>query len=476
LDIHLPGPPQPHEGGFGPGRFVAGLLLCGVVLASVGCAVPQPRGQGVLQHLREPTTGRAYYLYLPKEYVAADEAGRKARIWPTVVTFHGMKPFDVAHSQAREWQQEADRYGFIVVAPVLNAFSVLREFPLRHVNRAFKSDEEAILAILNHVFRTTHADPNNVLSTSFSSGGYAAHYMLNRHPDRFSCLAVRQSNCSVKVLDAALTQRSLYHPILILSSQNDIGICKRESRQAIQWYESHGYKNFAWIYIRSLGHERTPDTAADFFASVAGVTPNRPPSVLVRRQAIDGNPAGLALLAGELGQMHRRPNANQAQANTESTNVDGPEKVAARPRTRRRPTMVAATGNAPAAPVDTAPPPPNPAGQPTPERGNRTAARRPDMQPLGIRLSSAIGFEPLLLVYSADCPADWYRTADFRWTLNGVDIGRGVNGQRTIAQPGDYLLRLLVVTSNGTEHVAARRIRVLKNIETTAARRREGPR
>jgi hypothetical protein len=87
------------------------------------------------------------------------------------------------------------------------------------------------------------------------------------------------------------------------------------------------------------------------------------------------------------------------------------------------------------------------------------------LSPLGIRVSSAIGFEPLLLVYSADCPAEWHRTADFYWTLNGNKIGYGVNGQRTLSDPGDYTLDLLVVTEDGTEHRASRRIRVLKQVQ-----------
>ena len=55
----------------------------------------------------------------------------------------------------------------------------------------------------------------------------------------------------------------------------------------IKWYESHGYKNFGWIYINDLGHERTPDTAADFFARVSGVQPNRPPAVLEEGAALE---------------------------------------------------------------------------------------------------------------------------------------------------------------------------------------------
>lgn len=428
----------------------------------MGCAVPQPRGEGTRQKNIEPTTRRPYYLYLPKDYVEADEAGRAARNWPLVVTFHGMKPYDIALYQELEWEYEADRYGYIVIAPVLKAFDFLfGQFPQRSVTPAFMSDEEAILAILDHVFETTYADPNNVLSTGFSSGGYMAHYMVNRHSERFTCLAPRQANFTARILDAAATQRSRYHPILILSTQNDLGICKRESREAIQWYETHGYQNLAWIYVNRLGHERTPDIAADFFARVSGAQPNRPPEALVQRQAIDGNATGLALLAGNLNRIEAAPGREPP--------ADARQIVRARPPTRRRPILVAGSSTPSGAGDKTARAPATPAATTTPRKTPPRPKPAPSSSPLAISVSSAIGFEPLLLVYSAECPSDWHRTADFYWTLNGRRIGDGVNGQRTISQPGDYRLELLVVTKQGTEHRAARRIRVLKNLEASAA-------
>lgn len=425
-------------------------MLVGSLLALLaGCAVPQPRGDGRLDHLVEPTSRRGYYLYLPKEYVEASETERARRQWPLVVTFHGMKPYDIAYYQAREWQQEADRYGYVVIAPELRAFDFFfGEFPLRTLNNAFKSDVDSTVAIVDHVLQTTHADPNNVLSTSWSSGGYMAHYMLNQHPERFTCLAVRQSNFSADVLDSAKTDESIYHPVLVLSTQNDFGICKRETRKAIKWYEQHDYKNFAWVYINRLGHERTPDIAADFFARVAGVQPNRPPHVLVKRQAIDGNATGLALLAGNMKRLQR------------------PEPARNSDSVRRRPTPERERESAP--PVLVARSASRDDGRRTPPRNQRPTRQQRKASPLRIRVSSSVGFEPLLLVYSAECPNDWYKTADFHWTLNGQSIGQGVNGQRTIAVPDDYVLELLVVTQDGKEYRARHPIRVLQNVEASA--------
>jgi poly(3-hydroxybutyrate) depolymerase len=435
------------------------LAVCGVLVLLTGCAVPQPRGDGTRQLLREPTTGRSYYLYLPKDYVEADDAGRAARKWPTVVTFHGMRPYDVAWRQEKEWEQEADRYGYVVIAPILNSFMfIFGQFPQRDITPTFKRDEEVILAIMDHVFQTTYADPHNVLSTGFSSGGYMAHYMVNRHPDRFSCLAPRQANFAASLLDSSLTTRSVNHPILVMGTEHDVAICKQETREAIKWYEQHGYRNFAWVTVNNLGHERTPDIAADFFARVCGVKPNRPPTVLAQRQAIDGNAAGMALLASDVDLRREEPRALTSEGS-----------ASPRPATPPRPTRVArgdaGNGAQPAAKRQGP-------RRGTPRRGTRAAHSGPALgTPVAISVSSAIGFEPLLVVYSAECPADWYQTAKFRWTLNGESIGDKVNGQRTIALPGDYDLELLVVTKDGGQHRATRQIRVLKSLDRSAARR-----
>jgi len=409
------------------GRGLAGVALALCVLAGLtqtGCAVPQPRGDGRLQRIVEPRSSRGYWLYLPSEYVKCTEAERRARRWPTVVTFHGMKPFDNAHPQAREWQQEADRYGYVVVAPELRAPDVFAEFPLRSVTPAFRSDEAATLAILDHVFAHTAADPGNVLATSWSSGGYMAHYMMNQYPDRFTCLAVRQSNFSPYVLNEALVPRSRQHPVLIVNTQNDFDVCKRESREAVAWYSRHGFRYVAWVYIKNLGHERTPDLAADFFARIAGVEPNRPPEVLVQRQAIDGNAEGMAFLSGRMA-LPRRATPTAA----------APAPAA------ERPVAASTTGVA--------------------------AARRPNVRPeVAIRVSTAIGIEPLHLGYWAVCPADWYQSASFQWTLNGEPIGNSVNGQRTIGQAGEHTLGLLIVTRDNQEFRAARTVRVLPQVRS----------
>lgn len=394
----------------------------------------------------EPETGRGYWRYLPKSYVEATERERGERRWPLVVTFHGMKPFDSARPQALEWQQESDRFGYITIAPELRTFRLMGQFPLHSINADFTSDERAVLAIMDHVFKTTRADRDNVLSTSWSSGGYMAHYMLNRYPERFSALAVRQSNFAASVLNPEITRRSRYHPILILNTQNDFAICKRESLEAIKWYETHGYENVYWIHIKDKGHERTPDLAADFFGRVAGMQPSSPPAALVQRQAIDGNEQGIAFFAGAETKFAVPPAAYASSSGRRSAQPPSAAGSNPAPRNPLHASDVNASGAAP----------------------TRTAAiPRQDIPRtlLKIRLSSAIGIEPLHLGFSAECPTNWRQTAAFQWSLDGRLIGNGIAGQKTITNAGEHTLALSVVTNKGESYKASRTIRVLPRLD-----------
>ncbi len=441
---------------------IASILGHAALLATLliaGCAVPQPPGAGKMSFELDPGSGRRFFLYLPEEYVKTDEAERAQRRWPLVMTFHGMKPYDTSIFQIREWQEEADRYGFVVVAPELLAFDqIIGEFPQNSINILFKSDEQASLSIMDHVIKTTGADGQNVLSTGFSSGGYLAHYMLNRHPDRFSCLAARQADYSAAVLDSSMTAHSRNTPVLITNTEHDVPICKEESREAIRWYEAHGYRKLAWLYVRNLAHERTPDVAAAFFARCAGVTARTPPKPMEKRKALDGNATGLALLSGQFSDLPPPPRESAGAATPAPTpkNPPSPRPPApvAAPRAESPPRRAATT-----APRSADPP-----------AGSESPPPRSTQSTLEIELSAAQGHTPFTLAFEARSPADWKAPIVYYWTLNGQRIAEGRRGERSICEPGEYALELLAVTQDGVEHRASKTVRALGAAEAAGGR------
>lgn len=453
-------------------------VLCGLMSWSlVGCAVTQPRGAGQLERIVEPTTQRGYWRYLPQSYVQAPPQERRGKQWPTVVSFHGLKPFDNAMPQALAWQQEADRYGYVVIAPELRAPDLLDEFPLRTRHERLLSDEAFALTAMDHLFATTDADPQYVLATGWSSGGYMAHYMLNRHPDRFYALAMFNANFSSTVLDPNLTHLSRNHPILITNGENDFAGVKRESDDAIRWYEEHGYARVAWVHLRGMGHERTPDIPADFFANVIGIEPNTPPAVLVGRQAVAGNQEGMAFFSGSMRgarssatprprpQAQRRnpvepasaQHSDPARSQADRSQLPRSQSTVAAARRGQRPSAQRQTRTARATPESTAR-----------ETPRRAPAARPQQQwrqgnPVWIRLSTSFGVEPLRVGFSAVCPAEWYDVAEFRWLLNGREIATGVVGERYFSTPGDHELELRVSLGDRGEYRVSRIVRVVSS-------------
>jgi len=257
------------------------LLVFMVALGlSAGCPVSQHRGEGLYKRVTEPRTGAVYHMYLPVDYVrnnARHPNYPKVRRWPLVMTFHGMKPYDNAIPQEREWEKEADFYGYVVCAPELETCDSFMEYPLTTDKHGYvQTDVKNVLAIMDHVYATTLADPKRVLSTSWSCGGYFAHYFPNRFPDRFSCIATRLSNFSAEMLREDTVRRYRKMPVALFIGDDDFAACKSESQQAVAWYTARDFEVVRGKMIDHMGHRRIPQTAAAFFAEQIGITPLHP--------------------------------------------------------------------------------------------------------------------------------------------------------------------------------------------------------
>jgi predicted esterase len=435
-------------------KWIAMLSLCPLL----GCVVAQAPGKGQLLHIHEPTTGGWYWLYLPEDYVRGEgEAKLTGRHWPLVVSFHGMRPFDDANPQAREWQQEADRYGFVVVAPKLNSCDLLAPFPIRSVHPGVERDERLTMAALNDVAKRVDVDPHAVLSTSWSSGGYLAHYMANKHPERFSCVGVRQSNFSASLLDAARVPKYQDHKIGIFYTENDFAICREESQAAARWYNKHGF-DVTFAIFQDLGHERRPSVAADFFARTCGATAKTPPLELAQMQvneiSLEAVAKATSRPAVPVAQPAPSPDRrSRAVASTVLAKAQRFERAQYTPAPRSeppRPFQRPSPTPAPAKTTDTAVLP-----------GNGKAI---EAGPVRIRVSSTIGIAPVLVNFSALVPRELRRGAYYLWTDNGIPISNDMNGQKYLVEPGRHDLELLLTTAGGRQYRATRAITVLERI------------
>ncbi len=461
-------------------RILLFALGAGCVLT--GCVVPQPPGNGKVMHLVEGQTKRGYWLYLPEDYVKTDGQKPDGGRWPLMMTFHGMKPYDDANRQIRECQQEADRYGFVVCAPELLTCDSFMQFPLRDPDLPYvKKDERCILAIMDEIFRRTQADPTRVLSTGWSSGGYMAHFLVNRYPERFACVAVRQSNFSSEMMDTRQVSKYRDMKIAIFFGENDFPICREESTEAVGWYRQHRFDVTAQ-YVRGLGHERTPQTAAAFFAQVIGVEPKTPPP-LGTRVMHDIVPSGVsgasarvlarapvkssAAPAGGAGPASPpRTSANAVFAANKAPAPLSGATVQASP-TPRSVGPVAPAGGSTAQPYIPSYKPAPRAPQRTPTRTVALRTGTPGEQDsIRIRVSATIGVTPLWVSYAVDMPQDWREGTSVLWTDNGKPISTAVNGYRWMREAGAHHLEALVITRDDREFRVAETITVLPKLTT----------
>ena len=261
-------------------RLFIYLVTTAVLAASnLGCAVPQPAGLGKVTRVKEPRVGAWYYLYLPEAYVKNNGfyPGDAKRLWPVVVTFHGLKPWDTWDRQVHEWEQEADTYGYIVCAPYLETCDgITMEFPLRKEHGYVLRDKEAVMACLDHVLETTRGDPNAVLSTSWSSGGFMANYFPNRFPHRFRAIATRMGNFSPDILIESTVPLYRDMPVAVFIGDSDFNACIKQSKQQVAWYKARGFNHVEAKILDGTGHRRVPQLAASFFARCLNIEPLKP--------------------------------------------------------------------------------------------------------------------------------------------------------------------------------------------------------
>ncbi len=116
-----------------------------------------------------------FYLYLPTEY----EANSRKR-WPLLLFLHGAG--ERGHSLKKILKHGPPKliaagqsFPFIVVAPQCPA--------------GVTWDDEALLALLDHVQRRHRVHPKKIFLSGLSMGGYGAWSLGLNHPHRFAALA-----------------------------------------------------------------------------------------------------------------------------------------------------------------------------------------------------------------------------------------------------------------------------------------------
>jgi predicted esterase len=433
---------------------------------------------GQCSRLVEPETKTGYWLYLPEDYVKNNGQRSGNTAWPLVVTLHGLRPYDDAKPQIRSWQEEADRYGLIVVAPELRTCDQLvMPVPLRDPTKWYvQTDEKAILAVMDEVCRRTNADPTRVLLTCFSSGGYLAHYMMNRHPERFTALAAMGANFNEEMIDYTQLPRYRSTKIAVFFGENDFKLCREESLRAVSWYRRYRFDVDA-RQVSGLGHERRPQLASVFFSRIIGASPKTPPDLasLVMSDVTTGEPARPAG-APRPASLSPAPLFPEDGGRTNAV-TDRPRDAGSDSREREPATvapMEAPTRSA--RPVISQPPPPptprRPGQQPysndpqtpdpLPEQGDEPIPGRIELRGLGI------GSAPMWVDMRVDLPPELLPEASVLWLANGQPIASSTPEARAILRsPGQHQIEAWVTLGDDRRAIYRETITVLPPEPTT---------
>ncbi len=233
------------------------LLIAAGLLA--GCPVTQRQDTPVAaRRLSDPASGAKYWLYVPSNY--DDQSS-----WPLVITLHGSKVWDGSKRQMKEWKYLAQKQGFLVAAPkVRSAEGIL---PTIGWAGQLAHDENVVLSVIDRIVADYPAvDPDAVLLTGFSAGGYPMYYIGLRNPERFDMMIARACNSSMKIFEnIEITDQVRSLPIAIFWGKDDLSLIQNQSWQAFRWLrENRCFKTTRQMLAG--GHLRRPGKAYNLWA------------------------------------------------------------------------------------------------------------------------------------------------------------------------------------------------------------------
>ncbi|MBL7140717.1 MAG: PKD domain-containing protein [Planctomycetes bacterium] len=231
---------------------------------------------GKLDFQKEPVTGRVYHLYIPTSY-------NPRRQYPLVVTAQGTFPFDQAAGQRDRWIEVAERYGLIVCSADFDSATGWLGVPEDRPAPELVRDDEATMAIIRELKSRYSINPDAIMISGWSGGGYPAHYIGLNHPDVFRCIVGRTANFKEHLVSDDVARRARHMHIYVFFGEGDLPGFDQMNRDANFWYTVRGFRNFV---IRQLpgGHNPNQVEAARYFLNIV----SHWPAVHVEASQTDG--------------------------------------------------------------------------------------------------------------------------------------------------------------------------------------------
>ncbi len=232
-------------------RYLIALAALSVL---PGCPVTQSQDTPVSARRLALGGGGRYWLYVPSYYTAE-------RDWPLVITLHGTHGWDGAKAQIKEWKSLAEEKGLIVAAPQLKSPQGITPVVRSLWYKDLAEDERAVLSLLDELESTYRIDPEAVLLTGFSAGGYPLYYIGLQNPRRFNMLIARACNSDLELFEKlSIDPEARELPIRLFWGKDDLRRIQGDSWQAFRYLREQRFFQTEYEEIKG-GHLRRPELA-----------------------------------------------------------------------------------------------------------------------------------------------------------------------------------------------------------------------
>jgi poly(3-hydroxybutyrate) depolymerase len=241
------------------------LLGTGLVVLAGCVTTPWHSGDGrittgKLDFQREAVSGRTYHLYIPRNYTPD-------RFWPLVITAQGTFPFDQALGQRDRWVNVAEKEGLIICSPDFDSANGLMSVPSDKTPPELERDETATLRILHELKLRYKIDPDAIMISAWSGGGFPAHFIALHHPDLFRCVVGRTANFSPYLADDSFAERARHLNVYLFLGSIDLPGFDQMHQTAAKWFTAHKFPNFSMKTIPG-GHDSNETEAARYFVDL----------------------------------------------------------------------------------------------------------------------------------------------------------------------------------------------------------------
>ena len=165
---------------------IAGALAAAFLSGGMHTAAPSPRLQD--RQLVVHGVRYGYAVYVPSTY-------RRGASPPLLVVIHGCNTTADAQSQISDYAPLAQRYGFVVLYPDVDAVDLAMGrcwqalFDAQAEGRG-RGDAGAIAAMTHRVMRTWNIDPKRIYAIGISSGGFEASVLGADYPDLYAAIGI----------------------------------------------------------------------------------------------------------------------------------------------------------------------------------------------------------------------------------------------------------------------------------------------